>query len=110
MITIIKNKPDINGAYKNQSGDFKDIPDGFLVVPNVLLPIWEEFKPFVEITIENDIIVGMVDNPIARATQEAVDTEKGLELTPDQRIAELEVSNAALQNAVDLLTVALLEG
>ncbi len=72
-MTIIFKEPLPNGAYKNQSGTFKTIPDGWAEVPEQFIPVWGQHKPFVSIGIEAGQIIAMEDNADARTAQEAVD-------------------------------------
>lgn len=72
-MTIIKLCAEVNGAHANQSGDIAFVPEGWARIPDNLLPVWEQYKPFVALTVEDGIITDMADNPEARAAQEAAD-------------------------------------
>ena len=92
MITILKNSPCENGAYQNQTfcTDNVEIPFDCVVIPDEFLPIWEQYKPFVTISIENGIIVSMVENQESRTIQELSDANITKEITASQRISMLE--------------------
>jgi hypothetical protein len=87
---ILKITPDSNGAHRNQTWGAAPVPDGYIAVPEQFESTWEQYKPFVTITVENGVIANMVDNPAARAAQEAADAGIVPEPTPDDRIAQLE--------------------
>jgi hypothetical protein len=63
---IISKTPESNGGYKNQTWESINIPENYIAIPDSFLPTWEQFKPFINVTIENDIITSMTDNSIAR--------------------------------------------
>jgi hypothetical protein len=90
-MTIIKIKPQDNGAHQNQSGDFFEIPEGYAAIPDELISVWEDYKPFVIVEIEDGKIVSMVDNPEAR---EAAITP------PLPQLPTLEERTTALENAL----------
>ena len=83
MATIIKQAPGQNGAYANQSWpDGCLAPDGYAVIPESFAPVWEQYKPFVTVVIEDDVITEMTDNPQVRAAQEAADAEAAANIPP----------------------------
>lgn len=92
-MTIIKTAPQDNGAYQNQTGDFKAVPEGYIAIPDEFMNVWEEYKPFVVIEIENGEIVSMVDNPEAREAAQTPETPPMP--TQEERLTALE--NALLE-------------
>jgi len=54
---IIEIQPLLNGAHRNQTGNFLSIPTGWAVIPeDVSIP---ETFPFVDLTVEGQTVVSM---------------------------------------------------
>ena len=110
---IIKLTAESNGAHANQTGMFETIPDGYADVPENLISVWEQYKPFVTLTVGDGGIAGIVDNSDARAAQAALDanTEQPIdELTLTQlAIAELAEAQEAAQTNTQLALAELAE-
>lgn len=73
---ILKSEPCSNGAYANQIYDGDTIPNGYISIPEQFVSEWEQYKPFVTITVEDGVITSMVDNPTAREAQQAIDAQQ----------------------------------
>lgn len=112
-MVILKLIPEVNGTHDNQSGADLPVPEGWAQIPDIFMPVWEQYKPFVILTVEDGVITGMADNPEARAAQEAADAayEPPLDdLTLTQlAIAELAEAQAAAQTATELALAELAE-
>jgi len=91
--TIIKTVPCSNGAHANQSGDVLATPDGWAEIPENLLSAWEQYKPFVILTVESGTITDLQDNATARAESTAIP----IETLRAQKLAEL---TAATEQAI----------
>ena len=83
-MTIIEIAALSNGAHRNQTGA-EICPDGWAVIPEELLPVWEESAPFAEITVEAGTVTGITP----------LDPPKGPEEEPgpdtlEQRVSDLE--------------------
>lgn len=65
---ILKLPIQSNGTYVNQSCDGETVPDGYVAIPNELLSAWEQYKPFVTLTIIDGVIIAIDDNSAARIT------------------------------------------
>lgn len=48
-MTIIEKAPLPNGAHANRTAENPAIPEGWAEIPAEFLPVWETFKPFVDI-------------------------------------------------------------
>jgi hypothetical protein len=66
-MTIIAKTPQSSGAYPSQTWEGNVAPDGYYAIPDSLVPTWAQYAPFVTLTVDNDVITTMVDNPTARA-------------------------------------------
>lgn len=87
---IIKNAPESNGAYANQTWvDGIDVPQGYIAMPEIFSEAWEQYKPFVSIDINNGIITSVADNPTARDAQQTAELNVPELLTAEQQIAIL---------------------
>ncbi len=102
MGTIVNTVPLSNGAYQNQNGNVPAIPDGWIVIPNEFLAIWEQYKPFVTITVEDGAITSMVDNPDARTAQKATDAAYVPDPTAEEKL-RADVDYIALMTGSDLI-------
>ena len=58
-MTIIEIEALPNGAHRNQSGEAVTPPEGWAVIPDELLPVWEAAKPFVTVTAEGGVVTAM---------------------------------------------------
>ena len=80
---IIKLCPESNGAHGNQTWHKNDVPDGYAEISEQFLSTWEQYKPFVTITVEDGEITSMIDNPEARAAQDAADVVQAPQTAPE---------------------------
>ena len=71
-MTIIKIAPLENGAHSNQtiSGRLRELPEGWLEVPDTLLSQAQEYLPWVNLTVENGVITDITENTEAKAAWE----------------------------------------
>ena len=58
---------------KTKHGTKNEAPNGYVEILEQFLSTWDQYKPFVTITVENGEITSMADNSEARAAQEAAD-------------------------------------
>lgn len=74
---IIEIEPLDNGAHRNQTGDFRTLPEGWAGVPSST-EIPDTF-PFVNIEVENGVVTsmtaGVVPDPEPEPEPEPTDTE-----------------------------------
>ncbi len=75
-MTIISANAQSNGAYANQHWDGETAPEGYLEIPEALLPLWEKYKPFVELVVADGTITAIEDNVAARAASTALTIEQ----------------------------------
>ena len=60
-MTIIEVAPLSNGAHLNQTGaHFETIPEGWAVIPEELLPVWEAAAPFVSVIAESGVVTELM--------------------------------------------------
>lgn len=118
MKTYINITPAVNGAHSDQANSFfevEGIPEGWIEVPEELVPIWKQYAPFVALTIEDGKLTGISDNPEARAAQQAAgagtDASAPVDLLTQIQlaIAELAEAQAADQTATELALAELAE-
>ena len=88
-----------NGAHRNQSGDFRTIPEGWAEVPSSI-EIPDTF-PFVDITVDGQTVTSMTAGVVPEP-----EPEPEPEPTLDERVTSLETSKAD-QTSVDELNEAL---
>lgn len=83
-MTIVEINALYNGAHRNQTGA-EVCPEGWAVVPEELLAEWEACAPFAEITVDGDVVTGIipVEAPPPEPEPEPVDTL-------EQRLSEIE--------------------
>lgn len=81
-MTIIEIEALSNGAHRNQSG-VDTCPEGWAVVPDEFLALWQESGPFVTITAENGVVTFM-------AAAERPEPEPEPVSETDQRLQDLE--------------------
>ena len=88
MTTIIEIEPLENGAHRNQTlTELRVLPDGWAVIPDDLLPMWDEHGPFVTVTVTDGQIIEMEPGEWpSDDTEPLPDPTDPLE----QRIADLE--------------------
>ena len=77
-MTIVRNIPRSNGGRPNQTvnGVLKNIPDGWLVVPEELEAAARAYLPWLNIEVQDGVIVGVSENVEARAAFEAALAEE----------------------------------
>ncbi len=102
---IIKKTPCDNGAYGNQTYSGQAPPDGWYVVPTALESVWQQYAPFVTLTVENEEITAIADNADARAAQRAKDDAERVTAPPtiEQQLAQAQEQIAQLQAVVDTM-------
>jgi hypothetical protein len=54
---IIKQTSEVNNAYFSQDWYSENIPIGFIMIPEEFISIWEQYKPFVNFTIDRKSVV-----------------------------------------------------
>jgi hypothetical protein len=115
LTTVISKTPRYNGAHDNFTTENPPIPDGYIAVPSDLLTEWQQYAPFVALTIEDGVIVAISDNPDARAVQAFIDAETKVNAPLDMltqlqlALAELAEAQAADQTATELALIELAE-
>lgn len=68
-MTIIKLPILNNGTYINQEWNSNDpIPDSYISIPLEFMEVWEQYKPFVSVTISNGVIINVTGNTAASNT------------------------------------------
>lgn len=60
MKTIVEILPLANGAHRNQTGEFSEIPAGWIEVYTSLQEVYATAAPFFDLEIENGVLVGIV--------------------------------------------------
>lgn len=63
MKTMMEVQALENGAHRNQSGDFAEIPDGYIEVPESLMDAYTAAVPFMDLTIEDGVLTGITALP-----------------------------------------------
>lgn len=95
---IIEIKALENGAHRNQTGLVTNLPEGWAVVPsNIVVP---DTFPFVDITVEDNIVTSMTSRPV-------VDLEEEIKFQEAQlnKVAELSAAcNQAITAGMDVET------
>ncbi len=88
-----------NGAHRNQTGTFSDVPDGWAVIPETLdTPNF----PFGDVTVDDStppVVTSWTPLPIPEPEPEPEPAP-----TPEERIAALEEENHLLSQQVTALT------
>ena len=83
-MTIIEIAACENGAHRNQTGPDVVLPDGWAVVPENLLPVWQAHGPFVNVTASDGVVTsmtaGIVPEPVPEPEIE----------TTEQRLSDIE--------------------
>jgi hypothetical protein len=93
-MTIVKLTPDSNGAHKNQTSNISVLPEGWAIVPDNLISAWELYKPFVTISLDDGQIVGIEDNPEARAACESAQPAPQMDPILEIKLAIAELAEA----------------
>ena len=79
---LIKNEPQENGAYQNQTiNTMLDIPEGWSVIPEHLEKAARQYLPFITLSLDGGKITGISDNPDRPEREEA--PEQPAELQPE---------------------------
>ena len=82
-MTIIEIAALSNGAHRNQTGATV-CPDGWAVVPPELLRAWETAAPFADITVDGNVVTGIVQT-------QGPEPEPEPEIeTTEQRLSDIE--------------------
>lgn len=86
---IIEIAPLDNGAHRNQNGGLSTIPAGWAIIPkDIIIP---SSFPFVNITVEGNIVTSMVEAPVPEPAEQP------------QPKPTIEEEVAALKTAVQML-------
>ena len=85
-MTIVELEALPNGAHRNQTvTELEQLPDGWLVIPEELMDMWEFTAPFADFTVSEGKITAITPKP---APEPDPEPEPVSEI--EQRIAELE--------------------
>jgi hypothetical protein len=87
-MTTVEIAPLENGAHRNQTGNFRCVPEGWAILPEDM-EIPASF-PFVDIIVEDGIVAAMTEREVP-APEPMTPVP-----TPEERLAQLEKSNTAL--------------
>ncbi len=70
---IVERNPLDNGAHRNQTGNFRDIPEGWVSIPTELEQEAIRYLPFIHLTIhENGVVTAVSQGPIPPPEPEPV--------------------------------------
>lgn len=109
MLIVEKTALD-NGAHRNQTGDFQEIPAGWVSIPADLEGEATQYLPFIRLTIDNSgVVTAVSQGPIPPSEPEPVPGYTELELA-QQDITDLELSDIVQGQAVTDLEIMILEG
>jgi len=75
-MTIVEIEALPNGAHRNQTcTDVFEVPDGWAVVPEELLAVWEDAAPFAVITAADGVVTGITPTEPPEPEPEPADEE-----------------------------------
>lgn len=84
-MTIIEIAALENGAHRNQTvSELTELPEGWAVIPDVLMDTWDAAKPFVSVTASDGVVTELT------AGEAPPDEDEPEPDTLEQRISDIE--------------------
>lgn len=85
-MTIIEIAALENGAHRNQTvSELTELPEGWAVIPDELLEIWDAAKPFVSVTASDGVVTELTAGEAPPPDEEEPEPD-----TLEQRISDIE--------------------